>query len=45
MCDDILHSCGVAALLGQVLHGLDCSLHQLGIISFQLTCNTKHNDT
>lgn len=39
MSDDVLHSRGVTALLGQVLHSLDRLLHQLGVISFQLACN------
>lgn len=37
--DDVLHGGGVAALLGQVLHGLHRLLHQLSVVGFQLAWN------
>lgn len=36
MRDDILHSRWVAALLCEVLHGLDRLLHQLAVVGLQL---------
>ena len=39
--DNFLHGAGVAALLRQVLHGLNCLLHQQGIVGFQLACNNR----